>query len=109
MLGAYALDVFEDCRAPSAHELHCAAISELAERDNRFNGISGFERDIVKNERGPAGLGGLAHGRAIWKFDGVDAGTVQDEGQEVPDAGFFIHNIAKRRAARGERRRLDGR
>ena len=50
----------------------------------------------------------LAHRRAIGKFDGIDAGTVQDQRQEMPDAGLFIHHITERRAIRRERRRFDG-
>jgi hypothetical protein len=50
----------------------------------------------------------LAHRCTIRKFDCIDAGAVQDKRQEVPDAGFFVHYIAKGSAVRRERRRFDG-
>jgi hypothetical protein len=43
VLGTDCLDVFEDRRAASAHELYSASISELAKRNNRLNGVGGFE------------------------------------------------------------------
>ena len=79
VLGADGLDVFKDSRAASAHELHCAAISELAKRDHRFNRVGGFERNIVENECRWSAFDRLPHCRAIRKFDCIDAGAVQNK------------------------------
>ena len=84
------------CTAPRKPRLPSAAIE--------FDGVGGFERDIVEHEIGNALLGRLAQRRAVGKFHGVDAGAVQHQRQEMPDAGFLVDHVAERGAARRKRR-----
>jgi hypothetical protein len=50
----------------------------------------------------------LAHGGAVGKFHGVDAGAVQHQRQEMADARLFVDHVAERSAARRQRRRRNG-
>ena len=50
VLLADALDVFEHGRAAAAHQLHEAEIAALAERDDGFDRVGGFEPDIEEDQ-----------------------------------------------------------
>ena len=85
-----------------------AAKAALAERDHRFDGVGGFERDVVEDEIGDALFRRLAQRRAVGEFHGVDAGAVQHQRQEMPDAGFLVDHVTERGGAgRRKRRGLD--
>lgn len=96
MLDADAFDVFEDGGAARAHQLHGAAVSHPAERDDGLDGVSGLEGNIQEHQGGSARLDGLAHAGAVWKFDRVDTGPVQHQREEMPDARLFIDHVTDR-------------
>jgi hypothetical protein len=73
VLSADTFDMFEDGCVARAHQLHGAAIPELAECDYRLNRVGGFERDVVKYQCGRPGFDCFAHCAAVGKFDGIDA------------------------------------
>ena len=98
VLLADALDVLEHRRAAVAHQLHEAEDNRLAERDHRFDGVGGFERDIEEDELGVAAGDRLAERCAVGEFLGVDAGAMQDQRQEMADARFVVDDEAERHA-----------
>ena len=56
-----------------------------------------------KNEIGGAARQRLAQALAVGEFLGIDAGAVQDEREEMPDAGVAVDDKAQRRARRDSR------
>lgn len=96
LLLADALDVLEHGRAPAAHELDVAAVAFLAQRDDALDRVGGCKRDVEKDEVGRTlGYRG-AKRRAIGEFFGVDADTVQNKRQEMPDARIPVDDEAER-------------
>ena len=61
----------------------------------------------MKDEIGRAFVHRLAQRRAVGKLHGVDAGAVQHQSEELPDAGIFVDHVTERGAARSKRWRLD--
>ncbi len=93
-----ALDVFEHGGAAAAHQLHVAAVAAAAERDHAFDGVGGFQRDVEEHDIGSAAAQRGAKRLAVGEFLGVDAGAVQDERQEMPDAAVAVDDEAQGRA-----------
>ena len=69
----------------------------MGERDDAFDGGGGFERDVEEDELRLAASKRDTHPLAVGEFLGVDAGAVQDQRQEVPDAGVGVDDEAERR------------
>ena len=93
-----ALDVLEHGRAAVAHQLDEPKKPCLPSATHRFDGVGGIERDVDEDQFGLALGERLAEGRAVGEFLGVDAGAVQDQRQEMPDARLFVDHEAQRRA-----------
>ena len=98
VLFADALDVFEDGRAAAAHQLHEAEMSALGEIDDRLDRFLRFQPDVDEGEVWKPSDDRLAETIAVGEFFGVDAGAVQDERQEMPDAAVFVDHEADRHA-----------
>ena len=98
VLLADALDVLEHRRAATAHELDEAEIAALGQREDRFDRLAGFEPDIEEDQLGRALGGGLGERLSVGEFFGVDPAPVQDQRQEVADAGVFVDDEADRHA-----------
>ena len=81
-----------NCTAPRKPRLPSASID--------LDRVGGFERDIVEHEIGQALLDRLAQAAPSAKFHGVDAGAVQHQRQEMPDAGLLVDHVAERGAPR---------
>jgi hypothetical protein len=100
VLHADALDVLEHGRAATAHQLDEAEIAALGEQQDRFDRRSRFQADAEEHELGVAPGQGLRHRLAVGELLGVDAGAMQDQRQEMADAGVLVDDVADRDAAR---------
>ena len=101
MLLADAFDMGEHGRAAVAHELNGPGISGARKREDALDGIGQFERDVEEDEFRLAPGQRRPHRHAVGKFLRIDAGAVQDQRQEMPDAGIGIDDEAKRRVCLG--------
>lgn len=98
LLLANAFDMREYGRAAIAHQLDAAAIAIVAERNDATDRFRGFDGDVEKDDvrRAPRQSG--EQPLTAFEFLGVDARTVQNEREKMPDAGVAVDDITKRRA-----------
>jgi hypothetical protein len=110
VLIADAFHVLEDGRASAAHQLDEAEIAALGQHQDRLDGLAGFQADVEENEIGTALARSLGERLAVAEFFRVDPGPVQDQRQEVADAGVVVNDESQRYAGArvGGGRAVDG-
>ena len=76
------------CTAPRKPRLPSATIDSMASADSSAT--------LWKMRSGSALFHRLAQRRAVGEFHGVDAGAVQHQRQELPDAGVLVDHVTER-------------
>ena len=93
---ADAFDVGQHGRATAAHQLDVAAIAASAERGNALDGLNRLQSDVQEDKIWHPLVQRRLHITAVGKSVGIDASTMQDEREELPDARIGVDHKAER-------------